>query len=368
MPDGHYYPSIDHDKCVECGQCIKACPLNHLAPPSPNITPKTMAAWSDVEEYRKTSSSGGVFPTIAKYIIDNGGYVIGACMESSIARHIVISESKDISKLQGSKYQQSDTNGIYKQCKDLLKENKTVLFSGTPCQVAGLCTYLKQPYPNLITIDVICAGVPSRLVIDRYKTICPDAQIVSYRNKMDGWGGLHITSLEKGRQVIESPNGKILGEAVAGHQTDRYSCYDCQFVGINRFADITIGDFWGGEAYFPEQKKKGISVIIIRTKEAETIIREAGITSHQVPLINAIKKNPRIIHGKRPFGCLRLERRWMKWLITRLPYRIYASLYAGVHTKRCHLPIKLYRWFLWKLETKRSREQVAQIINRYNEY
>lgn len=181
-------------------------------------------------------------------------------------------------------------------------------------------------------------------------------------------GGLHITSLEKGCQVVESPNGKILGDAVAGHQTDRYSCYNCQFVGINRFADITIGDFWGGATYFPEQKKKGISVIIVRAKEAEAVIKDAGVTTHQVPLINAIKKNPRIIYGKRPFACIRLERRWMKLLIPGLPYRIYAGLYAGTYTKKWHLPIKLYRWFLWKIETKLTRRQVAKIINRYNEY
>ena len=369
MADGHFYPSIDQGKCVECGQCIKACPLNHLEPPTPNMPPKTMAAWSDVEEYRKTSSSGGVFPTIAKYIIDNGGYVIGACMESSIVRHIVISNAKDIAKLQGSKYQQSDTGGIYRQCKDLLKQNKTVLFSGTPCQVAGLYAYIKQPCPNLITMDVICAGVPSRLVIDRYKAICPDAQIISYRNKMDGWmGGLHITSLEKGFQVVESPNGRILGDAVAGHQTDRYSCYNCKFVGINRFADITIGDFWGGDTYFPEQKKKGISVIIVRTKEAEAVIKDAGITTHQVPLINAIKKNPRIIYGKRPFASIRLERRWMKLLIPILPYRTYASLYAGAYFKKWQLPIKIYRWLLWKLELKKSRIDIAKVIDKYNEY
>lgn len=368
MADGHYYPSIDHDKCIECGQCVKACPLNHLSQHASSFVPKTMAAWSDVEEYRETSSSGGVFPTIAKYIIDNGGYVIGAYMESSIARHIVISDSKDISKLQGSKYQQSDTRGIYKQCKDLLNDNKTVLFSGTPCQVAGLCAYLKRPYSNLITIDVICAGVPSRLVIDRYKAICPDAQIISYRNKIDGWSGLHITSLEKGCQVIESTNGKILGDSIAGHQTDRYSCYNCQFVGITRCADITIGDFWGGDAYFTEQKKKGISVIIVRTKEAETILKNAGVTTHQVPLINAINKNPRIIYGKRPFARLRLERRLMKWLIPRLPYRTYASLYAGAYTKKLHFPIKLYRWFLWRLETRKSKTQVSKIINKYNGY
>lgn len=365
--DGHYYPNIHRDKCIECGLCVKSCPLNNTQSSQRNIKPLALAAWSDKYNYINKSTSGGVFPTLARYIIDNGGYVIGVSMEHSMAKHIVISSIDDIPLLQGSKYQQSNTQGIYKRCKALLKKGSMVLFTGTPCQVAGLYSYLNCTYPNLITIDVICAGVPSKLVVDKYRDMMPNSDIVSYRDKTHGWGGLNMTTIEDGKLVRCSKDGDILGKAVAGHQTDRYSCYDCQFVGINRYADITIGDFWGGEKYFPEQAKKGLSVIITHTEKGLKIVNQSGITAHKVPLVTAIKKNPRIVFGKNLVGRWRLERKFITPLINRLPYSVYASLYAGVHTSKLHLPIKVYRWALWKLETSWTKRQLSKVINMYDE-
>lgn len=365
--DGHYYPRIDESKCVECKLCTKACPV--ISAPHSNSTGMAVAygAWSDVNDYRKTSTSGAVFPTIAKYVIENGGCAIGVTMEDSIANHIVIDNVADISLLQGSKYQQSDTRNIYRQCKDILKSGKQVVFSGTPCQVAGLHSYLKRDYPNLITVDVICAGVPSKLVVDKYRSVKPDMKLISYRDKVGGWhGGLCVTSEEDRKIVRKSKDGYIFGQAVAGHQTDRYSCYNCQFATVDRVADITIGDFWGGDKVFPEQKQKGISVLVVRSSKGEEILKKSGVSIHETELTTAFRHNPRILFGKNLTGRYKLERRFMKWLIPIMPYNLYAALYAGVYNSKIYLPIKLYRYIMWKIDTRYVKNRIANIIKKNN--
>lgn len=364
--DGHWYPHLSIDKCIECGLCVKSCPVDKPYT-NTNSTSKAYAAWSNNSDFRQTSSSGGVFPTISQYIIENGGYVAGVCMENSQAKHIVISDVKDIPLLQGSKYQQSDSRGVYAKCRELLIENKLVLFSGTPCQVAGLLSYLKKPYQNLITIDVICAGVPSRLVIDKYRKEVPNSQVVTYRDKVYGWTGLNMTTIESGVKIRNSVNGDILGEAVAGHQTDRYSCYDCKFVGESRKADITIGDFWGGGEYFPEQKNRGLSVLIVHSNKGLDVIDKSGVEYHQIPLINAIKKNPRIVIGTNIVGKYRLERIFLTKWINSLSYKNYAALYGGKYSAKWHLLIKLYRYAMWKLGLKYSVNKIKKYIRTYNE-
>ena len=357
--DGHYYPQIRKDKCIECGLCTKVCPIINTPHVNNSSNPITYAAWSDVNNYRDTSTSGGIFPTIAFYIIKQGGYAIGVTLEDSKAKHIVIDKPEEISLLQGSKYQQSNACGIYKQCKHLLKDGKKVVFSGTPCQIAGLHSYLKHDYDNLITIDVICAGVPSRLVIDKFKTQQPKSQILSYRDKLNGWQhGLNITTIEDKQVIRESKDGHILGQAVAGHQTDRYSCYNCQFAKIDRCADITIGDYWGGDKLYPEHKEKGLSVVIVHTQKGDEILKASGVSTILTDISYTIKKNPRIAHGKNLTGRYRLERRLLNWLIPKMPYNLYAALYAGVYKSRFYLPIKAYRYFMWKLDTKYIKTKI----------
>ena len=363
--DGHYYPQIRKDKCVECGLCVKTCPvINPLRTENSN-RPITYAAWSDVNNYRDNSTSGGVFPTIAFHIIKQGGYAIGATIEDSKAKHIAINDTADIPRLQGSKYQQSDASGIYKRCEQLLKDGYQIVFSGTPCQVAGLYAYLKRDYDNLITIDVICAGVPSRLVIDKYKLQQPKSQIISYRDKVNGWrNGLNLTTREDDQILRESKDGHILGLAIAGHQTDRYSCYDCQFAKIDRCADITIGDFWGGDKLYPDQKEKGLSVAIVRTKKGDDILKASGTNTQTTDILYVINKNPRIAFGKSLTGKHRFERRFLCRLISIMPYNLYSALYAGVYRSILHIPIKIYRYLLWKLDLKHTRTKVENICKK----
>ena len=141
------------------------------------------------DETRFVSSSGGAFTLISNYILEKGGYVCGAAFVGQNVKHIIIDKKEDMYKLRGSKYVQSDTNTVYSQIKDLLNRDKFVLFTGTPCQVAGLNSYLGKDYDNLLTMDLICHGIPSPLVWEKYlKALAKGRTVnnVTFRNKKYG--------------------------------------------------------------------------------------------------------------------------------------------------------------------------------------
>ena len=165
--DGFMYPVIDNEKCVDCGQCVKTCPanteINNLNTPIPYL------AYNLNIEDRLDSSSGGIFSVIAKYILQQEGIVYGAAYDESLTvHHISIGSISDLQKLRGSKYVQSVIGKSFIQCKQNLLEGKFVYFTGTPCQIAGLKSYLKHDYKNLITSDLICHGVPSGHLFKEY--------------------------------------------------------------------------------------------------------------------------------------------------------------------------------------------------------
>ena len=157
--DGFRIPRIDHDLCIECGLCVKTC--HRLSPISePQLPLKTLACWTKRDEDRRKSSSGGAFSVLAREVLSKNGVVFGATMDSDLqVKHIYIDKEEDIVKLQGSKYVQSYLGDTYKQVRDALKQNKLVLFTGTPCQVGGLLTFLHIKYDNLLTCDFVCHGV-----------------------------------------------------------------------------------------------------------------------------------------------------------------------------------------------------------------
>lgn len=161
--EGFYRPIIDAEKCIECGACERACPWNKLVV-NPNIvdnSPKTIAAYAKDETVRLQSSSGGIFTILAERILDDRGIVVGVAQtESTHFRHIVVDNKADLAKLRGSKYVQADVGFVYREVRSLLKAGHKVLFSGTPCQVAGLYTVLGNTAAsaNLFTVDIVCHG------------------------------------------------------------------------------------------------------------------------------------------------------------------------------------------------------------------
>ncbi|MBQ9246271.1 glycosyltransferase [bacterium] len=300
--NGFLHPVINKEKCIDCRKCENACPV--LTIPNENTpSPICYAAMAD-DEIRLLSSSGGIFPLIAEYVIDNGGYVAGAAFEGIKLKHIIINNKNELYKLKGSKYIQSDIGTIYKDIKQLLQQNKTVLFSGTPCQCAGLNSYLQRKYENLICIDVICHGVPNQKVFEKYisELIKPDEKYstMSFRNKkLAPWSFNHVTTVmtDKSEYNLKIEEDFYL-QAFLKNLSLRTSCEECNFRCIPMQGDITLGDFWKVDEYKPQlNDKKGTSAILINNKKGKLLfeaIKNKLKIFESVPLDSIVNGNPHL--------------------------------------------------------------------------
>lgn len=252
--EGFLVPRIDESKCITCGLCLKVCPT--LQEKRQNAAEPVCYAAQAPDSIRSVSSSGGVFTLIAEEIINRGGSVCGAAFrEDWSVHHIIINNKEDLAKLRGSKYVQSDTEDCYKRIKALLREKRWVLFSGTPCQVAGLYTYLGKDYDTLLTVDIFCHGSPSpgvwkRYLRENYKL--DDIVNVNFRDKTAiGWSCSHvaITKRDGTKDVCNNYTKWFHHDVIM-----RLSCQDCKFNKLPRPGDISVGDWWGNKQSCPGSK------------------------------------------------------------------------------------------------------------------
>lgn len=301
--EGFWYPNIDKNKCINCNLCEKVCPI--INPVKRNDSKKiAYAGMNKDEQIRIKSSSGGIFSILAEYIIKNNGIVYGAGFDEDFnVKHIKITSLQDIELLRGSKYVQSRTNDIFKSIKFDLKNNKMVLFTGTPCQVAGLQSFLQKKYDNLILMDIVCHGVPSPLVWQQYidelkQNYKQDIKSIYFRDKSTGWKTYSVKFLF---DKDEYKNFGFKDIYMKGFLNDIYlrpSCYNCNFKGIERISDITVADFWGIENILPKiDDDKGTSLIVIHSEKGKQLFDELSETMifNEVDLNEAIKYNPSMI-------------------------------------------------------------------------
>lgn len=273
------HPQIDYTKCIHCNQCKNVCPVL-----KDNISSKPLeayAAFSIDEKIRMSSSSGGVFSLLATEILKSKGIVVGATLNNHKVEHIVIDNLKDLKKLKKSKYVQSDIKFAYKEVKKKLDKNIKVMFSGTACQVAGLKSYLKKDYTNLICVDVVCHGVPSPKVFDKYlDSIEEENNIkvtdVNFRSKVNGWNPFSIDVDGDNRKIIsEGIYDNVYMKAFLQNLILRNSCYECKFKNFKAQSDITLGDYWGIEQVHGDDNKfldnKGVSLVFINTIKGRNI-------------------------------------------------------------------------------------------------
>lgn len=362
--DGHYYVKIDARKCTGCGACMRVCPVvsgfsytNELRKSRP------YAAWATNDDLRRRSSSGGVFAAVASYVLGSGGVVVGVAMTGSTARHIPIERIEELPKLQGSKYQQSDASGIYETVLEYLRQGRTVLFSGTGCQVGALYSFLgKRVFDNLFTVDLVCAGVPSRLLIDKYQERVPRSEIVSYRDKIDGWSGINLTTIENDRIKRNSPDSVFVSRGFAAGITIRYSCTDCRFVGLYRKADLTLADFWG-ETDFPAEHEKGISFLTVHSDRGAWLVEHAALHYHPTTWEKSLNKNPRMVFGKIFYISKGWERICIGKLFDKCSFSTLTSLYTGKYGGWLWFPYRVYRFVIWKCNTAIVRRKVKKIIS-----
>jgi len=353
--DGHIYVECDTSRCVLCRKCEKVCPVMSNYKYQTTDTPYYFAAWCKNICVRKLSASGGAFAAMAMYVLNVGGYVVGAANVGVCEiRHIVIDTVDDLYKLQGSKYSQSDVSRVYSRVKKILKEGKTVLFSGTGCQIAGLLSFMgSQPYEGkLITVDLICGGVPSKLLINSFIKNEPYnvKKIIAFRTKDSGWkskGFLYNLKVEDCFGQLHDYTGikNLVTNGFCSELTNRYSCYDCQYCGVSRKCNFTIGDCWG-DTQFVDQHYEGLSVIIAHGEESLGLLEkmEDYLKINCISGDDVATCNPRLVNGKMK-GVSYFERRYISSLFGKLSYSALKKIYGN--------EIPIYSpWIIYKIYRK----------------
>lgn len=278
QPDvlGFKYPKVDLDKCIDCGLCEKVCAFNDRYDKSLNLEKPIAygARHKDIKEVMR-SQSGATFAVISDYVLEKGGVVYGAAFEEDLSvAHRRVSTKEERNALRGSKYVQSDLTGIFKNVKRDLENGRTVLFSGTPCQTAGLNSYVGiKLRHNLILADIICHGTPSPYVWREYLKYMEKKngdKIVkaNFRDKKFGWNTTVQTfTFQNKREISNTTFGMLFYQ----HVMNRSSCSVCHFANTTRPSDITMGDFWGWQKTIKETDNKGISLILVNTDKGKAL-------------------------------------------------------------------------------------------------
>lgn len=367
--EGFRYPAINNNLCIECKACHKVCPSENM--PLKHKTDKyVFGGYSLDEEIRFKSTSGGAFSMIVDAFCDENYVVFGAEAKGLIVFHGYITDKRKLNKFRKSKYSQSIIGMSYKKAKKFLEEGKKVLFSGTPCQIAGLKAYLAGTGTDqklLLTVEVICEGVPSPLYMRKLEKYIKEKYDANIKNLDYRYKGKSLIGKSKWdfqlMKLIFSCNGKC---NVGGgrwdfeemkivmkkdkkiiikkkdrwfnpfwsiwlqHLISRPCCYKCPFTTTDRLADITLGDLWGVHIYCPELygKNGGASLIICNTKKGEQVFKRAerymyghklqfeDALKYQSPMRKHIDKNPKrkeCMHDlKSPINYKKFTKKWAK--------------------------------------------------------
>lgn len=297
--EGFLRPTLDSSKCTSCESCVKACPINQTT--TPHVGSIAWAAWNLDPEIRARSSSGGVFTALARTILSRGGHVVGAALDEALdVEHIVVEDEAGLSRLRGSKYVQSRlAPETMKQIARILRKGGTVLFSGTPCQVAAAKGFLPTDRGTLYTCDLVCHGTPSPLLWSRYREHLarkgkPLAGF-SFRSKALGWNRIVAERVFRdGSREYDDYDPFML--AFLRNLSLRPSCYSCHFTNMNREGDLTIADFWGVGKFDPalNPDDKGTSLILQNSQAGHNLLSMAAadLFLKEVPVEAAMPGNP----------------------------------------------------------------------------
>lgn len=282
IPDncGFIYPDIDMNLCVRCGLCNSVCPVNKN-----NLIdsrkPIAYAAIHKNKDVISKSSSGGAFVAIASYVLENNGMVCGCAWKDDLsAEQTFIDKIEDLRRLQGSKYVQSNIGKSFKETKEYLDRGRLVFYTGTPCQIAGLKSFLRKKYNNLITADLICHGVPNEMFFKGYveyleKNLSGKIIKFEFRDKKYGWRFIGKVTYEKNNRIYEKavvPINSYYYNYFARGYIYRDSCYTCKYAVENRHGDFTLGDYWGIEKYHPKiDTRNGVSVLLVNSDKGKEL-------------------------------------------------------------------------------------------------
>ena len=342
------YPKVDFEDCVDCGLCEKVCSIWNVL--SDERKPLDVyAAINENESIRIASSSGGLFTAFAEFVLQEGGIVLGAAFTKDWkVAHECVDHLGSLSRLRGSKYIQSEIRTTYRQAEKELKGGRLVLFTGTPCQIRGLYSYLQRDYENLLTIDILCHGVPSTRVFQGYlRELTKGDKIssINMRSKVRGWKSYHMNVNDY--SVVWSSD--IFMRAFIGNLILRPSCYACKFKSGRCGSDVSLGDFWGVKKCHKEMDDdKGLSLVLVNTEKGRRLFDSLeNVRKTSIEFENAILLNDGVIGSVRPhrnrarFFCelqravsvtTLMERMlqppvWIRW-----KYAIASSIYKLIHS------------------------------------
>ena len=300
--DGFRYPLIDASKCVNCGMCRKVCPYDNM-PQRYGEDKYVFGGYSLDKDIRFESTSGGAFSEIVNAYCDDNYVIFGVEADGLEVFHSYITDKRELGRLRKSKYSQSQIGTAYKDAKRFLKEGKKVLFSGTPCQIAGLKAYLGNiDQDKLLTIEVVCEGVPSPLYVrklDKHIQAKYGAKIKTldyrYTGRLGKWDfqQMQIITEDKKNELKKDRWFNPFWSIWLKHLMSRPSCYECPFTNRERVADITLGDLWGVHIYCPELygNNGGASLVIGNTEKGKSVIAEAAknMYGHELQFKDALK-------------------------------------------------------------------------------
>ena len=333
--EGFLYPMVDKDECTDCGLCEKVCPVINQSEPRRPL--KVYAAKNKNEEIRRQSSSGGIFTLLAERVIVEGGVVFGARFDENWdVIHSWTDTVEGIAAFRGSKYVQSTIGDTYREAREFLKQGRKVLFSGTPCQIAGLKKYLRKDYDNLLTVDVVCHGVPSPLVWRTYldetrkqlraergvgKNSVPSSMDelpvitgISFRDKTNGWkkygfrlryaaseaakNTVSASAIKEEKEILQPFRDNIFMQGFLANLYLRPSCYACAARSGKSSSDISIADFWGVQNYYPEfDDDKGVGLLLVNSERGEVAYDDLNVDNIAAIYDQGLKGNPCLEHS-----------------------------------------------------------------------
>lgn len=376
--EGFWYPQIDKSKCINCGLCNKVCPIETECKSRKNniSKPECYATEHKSIEVIFNSTTGGMFTALAECMYAQKGYVGGAIHNDDFSvSHFISNNRNDLLKLRRSKDLQSNAEGFHKKVKTLLDQGEKVLACGVPCQIAGLLNYLGKDYENLITVDLICAGVNSPKVWRKYLDYIEDmngSKIIWTENKSKEYGWNKLTQkfvFENGEEYFDTDKTSLFTHGyIVSHLYCRPSCYECNFKGFPRIADITIGDFWGITKHTNNHSSNmGTNLVMINSDKGKTYFDKIKkrVNYEQTPIEWAISGNPALLNSisklsdkreaffhdldKMPFDELIKEfephkQSWLKLrlklLKSRLKFILYVLKVTRMHPKALYQTIK----------------------------
>lgn len=356
--EGFIYPVIDKNQCIKCGLCDTVCPVllseNNL---KVNKIKNGFIFQNTDKQVLKESTSGGFFTAIAKWVIEKEGVCYGAAYDSNfVLKHISVNNLDDLQKFRNSKYVQSDCGQTFVKCKEYLENGKIVLYSGTPCQIAGLTSYLKKDYENLIKCDFACHGVPSPLLFQKYIQwiggVDKIKNIIFREKYRDYYQGMMAIEYKNGRIKRTEKYGSPMLNLFFNDICSRPSCYNCNFKSVDRVSDFTMFDSWHGFRHDKSFGKLGTTAVIARSEKALKIMEELSknnkcITADYQKLIKddgammtqSVRENP-------------LRKDFFEDLAT-LDFETVVNHYCGMNFKRKlvialkHLLVKIGLFGLW---------------------